>query len=136
RVARRAGGEADRGEHGSGPGAEVLRAERLAAGVAQIAVDVGGADRLRPAVVGLPLEEVLAGQVLATTDDGRDAPVGDRHAMEPAALAAEREAHAPAVHVRVLVAQRGEAEGVVLPRVLLVTVTQERRLEEADDGGN
>ena len=51
-----------------------------------------------------------------------------------AALAAELEAQGRAVDVDVLVAQGGQAEGVVLLGVLLVADADQRRLEELDDG--
>jgi hypothetical protein len=51
------------------------------------------------------------------------------------ALAAEAEAHRRAFHLHVPAAQRREAEGLVLARVLLIADADERLVEQADDGG-
>ena len=76
------------------------------------------------------LEELLPRQVLAALDDAREARVGDRDAVLDAALAAEAEAQRRAVDLHVPAAQRGEAEGVVLARVLVVADADQRPVEQ------
>jgi hypothetical protein len=55
--------------------------------------------------------------------------------VELAALAAELELHAASRYARMPVAQRREAEGVVLLRVALVADAEARRLEQRDQRG-
>ena len=75
------------------PGPEVLGRDVVAArGLAQVLVDVLGADGSGLAVVVDVLEEVLAGQLLAAPDDRREASVDQLALLGAAALAPEPEA--------------------------------------------
>src|SRR6266851_879711 len=123
-----------RREQGAGPRAEVLGGEVAVARLAYVLVHVVGRDRVALALGVEVLEEVLAGQVFATLDHTRHAPVFEADRNLDAALALEQKPHGRAAHVDVPVAQRGQAERVILPGVLLVADAQERGLEQADDG--
>ena len=62
-------------EHGPGPRPEVLRRDVSARDLAQVRVDVLGADVADLAVLVDVLEQLLAGQLLAAPDDARQPPV-------------------------------------------------------------
>ena len=90
--------------------------------------------RVSPALVEV-LEQLVAGQVAHAPHDRRELAVAQRDSVLHAALAAEAEPHRRAVHAHLARAQRGEAEGVVGARVLLVADADARGLEQAHDGG-
>ena len=65
------------GQHGAGPGAEILGRDVAAGDLAQVGVHVGGGHVLALAVLVEVLEQLLAGQVLAGLHDPGDAAVLD-----------------------------------------------------------
>jgi len=120
--------------HASIPGAEVLGADLVVAGdFLQVFVHVGRADRLHLARVVHVLEELLPRQVADAPDHAREPGIVDGDAVELAALAAELELDARAVHLHVPVAHRREAEGVVLLGVALVADADAGALEQPND---
>ena len=124
------------GEDGACPGAKVLGGELLLGDGAQIVVHVGGVDSVQRAVLVVDvLEEFVAGQVEAALHNAREAAVVEVDDVALAALALEFEADRRAFDIDVLVAQRGEAVGVIFLRVLLVADADEGGFEQAHDGG-
>src|SRR5262249_38611209 len=91
-------------------------------------------DRLALARLVDVLEQLLSRQILALLHDARELAVGDRDGVLDAALAAEGEVELPALHLDVPPAQRGEAEGTVLARVLVVADADQRLVEQRHDG--
>ena len=77
---------AQRGQHGAGPGAEVLGGEVLAGDLAQVVVDVARADGADLAVLVEVLEQLLPGQVLAAR--ARSAPGARSRQLDVVRLAA------------------------------------------------
>src|SRR4029079_4352001 len=73
------------------PSAKVLRRERLAGHLAEVAIDVGRFDAMQLAVSVAVLKKVLARKVLALANDARDAAVVKVELAEFAALALEAE---------------------------------------------
>src|SRR5882724_5933479 len=124
-----------RREHRARPGPEVLRRDVPAGDLAKIGVHVVRGDGLALAGRVDVFEELVPRQILALLDDARQAPVGDRHRVIDAALAAEAEEHFRALDLDVTVAQRGESEGAVLARVLVVAHADQRLVEQHHHGG-
>src|SRR5204863_3109945 len=132
---RRSQGEKlPRREHRARPGAEVLRREVPAGDLAKIGVHVVRRDGLALAGGVDVLEQLLSGKVLALLHDAREPPVGDRHGVIDSALAAEAEQQLRALHLDVTLAQRREAEGAVLARVLVVADADQRLVEQHHHG--
>jgi len=92
------------------PGPEVLRGERPARGLADVLIHVVGPDVMHLAVVPDVLEQLLAGELLAAPDDGRQPPVAQADLVLLPRLPAEPEPDRASVHPRVTVAQRGQPE--------------------------
>ena len=124
-----------RGQHGARPGTEVLGRDVTAGGLAQVGVYVVRGDGLALAGLVQVLEQLLPGQILAILDDAGDAPVADIHDVVDPALAAEGKAQFGASDLDVAPAQRGEAEGAVLARILVVAHADERLVEQHHHGG-
>src|SRR5258706_17021 len=124
-----------RREHRARPGPEVLRRDVPAGDLAKIGVHVVRGDGLALAGRVDVFEELVPRQILALLDDAREALVGDRHRVIDAALAAEAEAHFRALDLDVTVAQRGQPEGAVLARVLVVAHADQGLVEEHHHGG-
>ncbi len=129
------GAQLHRREHGAAPGAEVLRRDVAPGELAQVIVHVVGGDRLALLLRVEILEQLVPRQVLAALDDARKPRILQRDAVLDAALAAEGEAQHLAVDAHVAPAQRGEAEGVVLARVLVVADADQRAVEQPHHGG-
>ena len=111
------------GEHGAGPGAEILRRHLGAGDLANVVVDIGRGDLADDPVVVLVLEKVLAGQLLARADDARDAAVAQLQLPLLAGLAAKLEAQLAAGERDMPVLQRCQAIALVIARVLAVADT-------------
>src|SRR5258708_4956981 len=124
-----------RREHRACPGSEVLRRDVPAGDLAKIGVHVVRRDGLTLAGGVDVFEKLVPWQILALLDDAREAPVGDRHRVIDPALAAEAEAHFCALDLDVPSAQRGEPEGAVLARVLVVAHADEGLVEQHHHGG-
>src|SRR5581483_4557300 len=116
------------------PGAEVLRRDVAAGGLAQVRVDVVRRDRLASALRIEILEQLVARQVLALLHDASEPPVGDRDGVVDAALAAESELELRALDLDVAAAERGETERAVRLRVLVVADADQRLVEQAHHG--
>src|SRR5690606_21689567 len=98
------------GRERAAPGAEVLGAEGVAGGLAQVVVDLARVHRHQGAVVVAVLEQRLPRELLAGAQQLHQALVVELHLVRLAGLAAEAEASAPAAHeLDVAVAQRGQA---------------------------
>jgi len=121
------------GQHGPGPGPEVLGGD-AGRDLGEVAVDVVRRDIVRLAVRIDILEELLAREVSATPDDGCQASVPQPDLVLLAGLAAEAERDRGAVDGRVPVAQGGQPERAVEPRVLIVPDPDQGELEQPDDG--
>ena len=126
--------ERPRRQHRARPGAEVLRRELAAHHLAQVVVHVGRADVLDLALVVEVLEQLAARQFLAAPDDAREARIAERDVVELARLALEAEPDRRAGDSRVAVAQRRQAERLVVARVLVVADADQRLLEELHHG--
>src|SRR5687767_12497361 len=81
------------------------------------------------------LEQLDARQVAAALDDAREPRIADRDAVLDAALAAEGEAQLAAGHAHVPAPQRGESEGFVLARVLVVADADQGPVEQPHHRG-
>jgi hypothetical protein len=92
------------------PGPEVLGRVRLAGDLAQIRVDVIGADLPDLAFVVHVGEQLLSGQVLEPCDDARQPAIADRRLADLATLAAEPEPDEAALDRGVAAPQRRQAE--------------------------
>jgi hypothetical protein len=134
RVARLEGAQRPVREHRARPRPEVLGGDVGAAGrIAQVLVDVLRADVAHLAIVVEVLQQVLAGQLLAAGDDPRQPPVAEVDLVRLAALAREPEPDPRPVDARVPVAEGGQPERLVEPRILLVPHPDQRQLQEPDD---
>src|SRR5579871_1811069 len=80
------------------------------------------------------LEQLVSGQIAARLHDAGEAAVLQIDRVPDAALPAKFEVHSRSVDARVRVAHRRQTERMVLARVLFVADTNERLLEELDDG--
>ena len=119
----------------AGPRPEVLRGEVGPGRFAEVVVDVVGTDVADLAVVVDVLEELLAGQVLAASDQRPR--VGGRAGRPRAAwpdLPRNRKRTDATLDRRVPVAQGRQPERPVEPGVLVVADADQRQLEQADDG--
>jgi len=96
-------------DHARGPGAEVLRRVVVAHDRAQVCIDVAGRDATAAPVLDV-LEQALPRQVLAAPDRAREARILEQALVALPGLAAERDAHTVAAHVRMMVAQGAHAE--------------------------
>src|SRR4030095_9088299 len=115
-LAREEGERADR----RAPGAKILGGETLAVAahsLAQVVVDHAGVDRLALAVGVDILEQLVTGQLLAATNDAREAAIVEHYLLHPTALALEREERATVLQeLHVAVAQRRQPIGLVRAR--------------------
>ena len=102
---------------GPAPCAEMLGREVSAGRLADIIVDVLRPDRAAVAILVDVLEEILAGQVLCAANDPCDAPVGQLQSPLLARLSHERKTHCRTGDLDMPVAQRSEAETVVVARM-------------------
>src|SRR6185312_12907660 len=91
-------------------------------------------DRLAAAGFVDVLEELVAGKIPAALHDAGQPAIAEGHRMAFAALAAELEFDIRPVQLHVAVAHGGEAEGAVLPSVLLVAHANQGRLEQLHHG--
>ena len=123
------------GEHGPGPGPEILGRHVGAGDLAQVVVDVIGADVVGLAIRVEVLEELLPRQVLASPHDRREAPVPQADLMLLPGLAPEPEPDRGTAHRGVTRPQRGQPERTIETGVLVVADPDEGRLEEPHDGG-
>ncbi len=80
------------------------------------------------------MEQLLPRQLLAGAHDAGEAAVAGGHLVQLAALAAELERQLGAVDLDVIVTDRGQAEALVLARVLGVADPDQGALEQAHDG--
>ena len=119
----------------AGPRPEVLGREVAARRIAQIGVDVIGRHPLDVPVGVHALEQLLARQLLAAANDASEAPIAQAHLDQPARLAPEAEPDPVALDAGVAVAEGGQPEGAVEPRVGLVADPDQGQFEQADDGG-
>src|SRR3954471_825164 len=134
RLLGQGGGHQDRG----GPGPEVLRGDLRTADLLQVGVDLVTGD-----ITPRPVVELVGQQVLPRVgrpfqelaDDGRRRPVGDLHLAIDAALGGVGPERAFPANVHVLPAQRGQAEGAVLLRVLLAADAEGAEVQQPDGGG-
>src|SRR4051794_8356712 len=124
-----------RREHGPAPRAEVLGRHVAPGELAQVRVHVVGGNRLALVVRVEVLEQLVPRQVLAALDDARKARLLERDAVLDAALAAKSKGKTLAVDAHVPAAQRGEAEGLVLARVLVVAHADERAIQQPHHRG-
>src|SRR5258706_5123468 len=124
-----------RREHRARPGPEVLRRDVPAGDLAKIGVHVVRRDGLALGGGVDVFEKLVPRQILALLNDAGEAPVGDRHRVVDSALAAEAEAHFCALDLDVAVAQRGESEGTVLARVLVVAHADQGLVQQHHHGG-
>ena len=129
---RRLQRQGPRRRQGAGPGPNVLGAEILADGRAQIGVDLGAADRVPDPVVVDVLEETLARQGLAPPEHARQAAIVEVGLVLDAALAAKFEDGAVAVEPDVALAQGRQAKAPVRPGVFVVADADQGDLEKAD----
>lgn len=121
------------GEHGSGPGAEVLAGEFVARDL-EIGIDVGRLYRADLALLIDVLKKLLSGEVLHAPHDGGETRVGELDLVLDAAFSAELEFQLRAAHAYLAVAQGGQAEGLVISCILLVSDPDERGFKEAYHG--
>ena len=123
------------GEHGPGPGPEVLRRDVLAGDLAEVVVHVLRAGRRGPRPPRRRTgSSSWPGQVLAARDDaGRGAGRATSTSCCTPLLPRNRNRTLLAAHLRVAVAQRRQPERAVEPRVLVVADADQRQLEQPDD---
>ncbi len=81
------------------------------------------------------MKQPLTRQLLTFADDARYAPIGMRQTPLLAALAAKLKHKFILLDMDVLVAKRGDAVAFILARVFVIADTDQRRFEQADDGG-
>ena len=115
--------------HRPGPCPEVLRGVFLPRQLLQVRIDIGRPNDLTLTLLVVELEQVVAGDVPAGTDDLRQGAVIQIDLVLDPALAPERETQAPTADVDVAVAQRRQSEGAVLFRVLVVADPNQGLLE-------
>ncbi len=89
--------------------------------------------RTSPVLVDV-LEQLLAGQLLASADDLRQPAIVDRDRVMDAALAPEAEFQARAPDPGVPVAHCRQAERVVVAGIFVVADADQGRLQQPDDG--
>ena len=118
----------------AGKGAEVLCGEILAGGLAEVGVDVVALHVATGAVGVDVFEEFLLGQFLAGLDDLRQMSVIERDLVRHAALADEAERERAAADLHVAVADRRQAEVLMLLRVLIVADADQGLLQQRNDG--
>src|SRR5919106_4182232 len=106
-------GELPGGEHGPGPGAEVLGGELIAANLTQVLVHVAGVHGAPPPVFKA-LEQLVPGKIPATFDDAREALVLDRQCVEFTTLPPELEPEAPSPDHDVAVPKCGQTVRLVV----------------------
>src|SRR5207248_7732627 len=121
------------GKDCSGPGTEILGREVFAGDFADVLVHIIRGDSAALPLGVDVLKELLARELLAAFDHARHATIRDPHGDFAPALALEEKTHGRPPDVDVAAAQRGQAEGVILPRVLLVADAQIRGLQQPDD---
>ncbi len=107
----------------------------LAGDFADVPVDVVGIDATHVASLVDVLKQLVTRQVLAFSDDSRQPAVGEFHGVILPALAAELEVEFGAFNAHVAIAHCGEAEGFVIPCVLVIANANKSSFQEADHGG-
>ena len=94
-----------------------------------------------PMVLNFPLivdvsEQLMTGEILASSDDPRETNVVERDVVRLSTLASESEAERGPRHLHVSVTHRRQAKGVVVARVFIVADADERLLEQLHDGSD
>ncbi len=122
-------------QHGAGPGAKVLGGEGLAGDIAQVAVDVAGA-QLTHMTIGVDIfEQLLPFDVGAGAHHAGDAAVAELQVPFLAGLALEAETDGVAADGDVLVAQGRQAIGVVGAGIFVITDADQRLFQQGDNAG-
>src|SRR6476661_4695063 len=124
-----------RREHRARPRAKILRRVVLPRDFPQVHVHIIGSDRVPLAVLIAVLKEVVAWDVATGLDRSGEAAVIEIDVVFDTALAAEQEADTTSLDVDMSVAHRRQAKRVVVPRVLVVSNTNQRLFEELHDEG-
>jgi hypothetical protein len=118
------------------PSPEILGREVGAHCVAQIIIDLARVDRVPLTCIVQILEQTLAGEFVAMPHDARKALVVNDHLVLESTFPSEAEAQSPVAHeTNVPVAQRGQAEAAVCPRILVVAHADAGGIEQAHDRG-
>jgi hypothetical protein len=126
-------GQADRGQDGGVPGAEVLGGELAAGHFAQVVVDVGGGDIVPAPAAPVGEQPVAAAAASLEAADDRAHPVlGHRLFLELAGLAGIGEDDLPAGDSYVVAADSRQAKAPILGRVLLPAGPEETKVDELD----
>ena len=121
------------GKHGRRPRAKILGCEILAADLFQVCVDTGGRHITAVSRVVQVLEELLARQVAACTNDAGEPAVVETDFVTLAALASKLKADRRPCDIYVAVAQRGQTKGAICARVFIVADADEGALEQLHD---
>jgi len=121
--------------HRARPGAEVLGREVLPHGLAHVGVHVPRADGFRGPFLVVVLEQLVAGDIAALTDDAGQARVLHLDRVGDPALPLEAEVEALPDDFYVLVAHGSEPVRLVLLHVGRVPDADERRLQQAHHRG-
>src|SRR6266436_1768638 len=122
-------------EDGASPCPEILGGEIVTADIPQVPIDVRRIYGLTVSLVIEILEELVAGQFLTPPDHSGQAAVRDADGVVLATLAPEFEAKPRALDGDVLAAKRRKSIGVIPASIFLVANPYQRRLEQADHGG-
>jgi hypothetical protein len=133
-VAGARGGQLADSENGSSPSAEILSCEIVPGDIANVLIYVGGIYGAHLAAFVDVLEQLVARQVPALLDDARQTPVCERDTMFLTALSTEMKEQFGSRDVHVPVLHGGEAEGIVLLCVFVVSDPDEAGFEQAHDG--
>ena len=102
--------ERTKGQQRSGPRPEVLGGEAAARRLAEVRIDVVRGDVTDLAVVVDVLEQLLAGQLLATLHEAREPAIPEVDLLDLAGLRSKPEVDLGAFHDRVAVLQRRQPE--------------------------
>ena len=122
-------------ENRSDPSTKILGGEILAGNFAEVAIHIARIYIARAAIGSEILKQTVAGKLVAAADDTCDFVILEPDGMMNAALSIELETKHAALGTQVAVAQSGETEGMICPRIFAVADADCRGFEEAHDGG-
>ncbi len=122
-------------QHRAVPRAEILRREFLPRDLLQIMIDVRGGDVHALAVMVDVFKKLLPRQMLTGRDDFRKNRIIEVDVMIDARFSAELKMNMLAMNFNVRVADRGEAERIIVAGVFLIADADERFFEELHERG-
>src|ERR1700722_9999532 len=120
-----------RRQYGAGPGAEVLGGKLAAGDFVKVIVHGGRVDEMGRPLFVHELKQLVARQVVATTDDAHQPRIVHVDFVMNAALAAKLKMRRGAFDLYMLVEERGQSEGVVRLGIFLIADADKRCFQKA-----